>query len=324
MGQYIARRVIQMIPLLFAISVLSFLIMHLAPGDPTAMYIDPTKGIGNNPEVLQMLRHQLGLDQPLYVQYGKWLMNTLRGNWGYSFVNKQSVRDNIMARLPNTALLGGVAMIIALLTSIPIGILSAIRQYSIFDYIVTTAAFFGISVPSFWLALVMMEIFANRLALLPAVGMHSVHVQLSGWLAGIDVIKHLIMPATVLAMPWVASWARYMRSSLLEVIGEEYIRTARAKGLEERTVITRHALKNALIPMLTLLGLSLPVIVEGAFIIETVFGWPGMGRLGVNAVLARDYPLIMGVTMVSSVLVILGNFLADISYAWADPRIRYQ
>lgn len=324
MIQYIVRRLIQTIPLLLAISVLSFLIMHLAPGDPTAMYADPTKGIGNNPEALQLLRRQLGLDQPLYIQYWKWLTNTLRGNWGYSFVNKQSVLHNIMARLPNTMLLAGMAMMVALLTSIPVGILSAFRQYSFFDYIVTIAAFFGISVPSFWLALVLMQMFANELRWLPAVGMHSVREQLTGWSAAIDVIKHLIMPAAVLAMPSVAGWTRYMRSSLLEVIGEEYVRTARAKGLRERTVILRHTLKNALIPMITMLGLSLPMIVGGAFIIETVFGWPGMGRLGVNAVMARDYPLIMGVTMMSSVLVVLGNLMADIAYAWADPRIRYQ
>lgn len=324
MGRYIARRLIQMVPLLLAISVLSFLIMHLAPGDPTAMYLDPTKGTGSNPETLQQLRRQLGLDQPLYVQYFKWLANTLRGNWGYSFINKQAVLDNITARLPNTVLLGGVAMAVALLVSIPSGILSAIKQYSLFDYIVTTVAFFGISVPSFWLALVLMQIFANQLGWLPAVGMHSVREQLSGWPAVVDVIEHLIMPAIVLAMPSMACWTRYMRSSLLEVIGQEYVRTARAKGLRERAVILRHVLKNALIPLITLLGLSLPVIVSGAFIIETIFGWPGMGRLGINAIMARDYPLIMGVTMMSSVLVALGNLLADTAYAWVDPRIRYQ
>ncbi|HIQ05153.1 MAG TPA: ABC transporter permease [Anaerolineae bacterium] len=229
-----------------------------------------------------------------------------------------------MARLPNTILLGGVAMMLALLLSVPLGILSAFKQYSLFDYTITSIAFFGISVPPFWLALVLMQLFANQLGWLPAVGMHSIRQQLTGWSATVDVIKHLIMPAVVLAMPSMASWMRYMRSGLLEVIGEEYIRTARAKGLRERTVILRHALKNALIPMITLLGLSLPVVVGGAFIIETVFGWPGMGRLGVNAIMARDYPLIMGVTMMSSVLVIFGNLLADIAYAWADPRIRYQ
>jgi peptide/nickel transport system permease protein len=221
-------------------------------------------------------------------------------------------------------LLGGVSMLVGLLVAIPIGMVSASRQYSGFDYVVTGAVFFGISVPSFWLALVLMQIFANQLGWLPAVGMHSVRETYLGWAAVVDVGRHLILPAAVLALPWVASWTRYMRSSLLEVIGQEYIRTARAKGLTGRSVVFRHALKNALIPMITLIGLSLPAVVEGAFIIETVFGWPGMGRLGVNAVLARDYPLIMGVTMVSSVVIILGNLMADIAYGWADPRIRYR
>ena len=324
MGRYLARRLIQMIPLLLAISILSFLIMHLAPGDPTAMYLDPTKGAGNNPRVIQQLRRQLGLDQPVYVQYFKWLVSTLGGNWGYSFINKRAVLVNIADRLPNTMLLGGAAMALALLVSIPVGILSAFRQYSFFDYVVTTAAFFGISVPSFWFALVLMQVFANQLGWLPAVGMHSVREQLRGWGALVDVLRHLILPAMVLSLPSMASWTRYIRSSLLEVVGQEYVRTAQAKGLKGRTVILRHVLKNALIPLITLLGLSLPVIVSGAFIIETVFGWPGMGRLGINAIMARDYPLIMGVTMMSSVLVVVGNLLADVAYAWVDPRIRYQ
>lgn len=324
MAQYVVRRLIQMIPVLLAISILSFLIMHLSPGDPTAMYADPTKPISGSVEAHQRLRRQLGLDQPLYVQYGKWLINTLSGNWGYSFTNRQPVLDNIMARLPNTALLAGVAMTVAFLVSIPIGVLSALKQYSGFDYVVTTVAFFGISVPSFWFALVLMQVFAHQLGWLPVVGMHSVREQYTGWAAVIDVTKHLLMPATILSLHSVANWTRYVRSSLLEVVGEEYIRTARAKGLKERTVILRHALRNSLIPMITLLGLSLSSVVGGAFITETVFGWPGMGRLGVNAILARDYPLIMGVTMMSSVLVMLGNLLADIAYAWADPRICYQ
>lgn len=323
MTQYIIRRLIQMIPLLLAISILAFLIMHLAPGDPTAMYADPTKPISKDPEALERLRHQLGLDQPIQVQYWKWLTSTLRGNWGYSFINRQPVLDNIMDRLFNTVLLASVAMAIALLVSVPAGIVSALKQYSRLDYVITTAAFFGISVPSFWFALLLMQVFSYELRWLPSVGMHSVREQYTGWAAVLDVTKHLMMPVIVLAMYSLASWTRYMRSSLLEVIGQDYIRTARAKGLKEQGVILRHALKNALIPMITLLGLSLPTIVSGSFIIETIFGWPGMGRLGVNAILARDYPLIMGITMVASVLVIVGNLLADIAYAWADPRIRY-
>jgi peptide/nickel transport system permease protein len=323
MTRYIIRRLVQMIPLLLAISILSFLIMHLAPGDPTAMYADPLKPISGDPETMQRLRHQLGLDEPLYVQYFKWLFNTVQGKWGYSFINRQPVLNNITDRLPNTILLGGVAMMIALLLSIPIGILSALKKYSVLDYFITTTAFFGISVPSFWLALLLMQIFAYKLGWLPTVGMHSVREQYTGLASVKDVAVHLVLPATVLSMNSLASWTRYMRSSLLEVVGEDYIRTARAKGLREQVVIVRHALKNTLIPMITLLGLSVPSVVGGAFITETVFGWPGMGRLGVNAIMARDYPLVMGVTMMASVLVIAGNLVADIAYAWADPRIRY-
>jgi peptide/nickel transport system permease protein len=324
MGRYIARRLLQTIPTLLVISVLSFLMMHLAPGDPTAMYMDPTRPKPSNPEALQRLRHQLGLDEPIYVQYWKWLSNTARGNWGYSFINKQPVLRNITDRLPNTVLLSAVAMLIVLVTSIPIGVFSAMRQYSGFDYVVTTAAFLGVSVPSFWFALVLMEVLGHELGWLPTVGMHSLRVELTGWANVVDVAKHMVMPTLVLSMGSMAGWTRYMRSSLLEVIGQDYIRTARAKGLRERVVMMRHALKNALIPMVTLMGLSLPSLVGGAFITETIFGWPGMGRLGVNAVLSRDYPLIMGVTIMSAVLVVLGNLFADIAYAWADPRISYE
>jgi len=324
MSRYLVRRFIQMIPLLLVISILSFLVMHLAPGDPTAMYADPLKPISSDPEALELLRHQLGLDEPVYVQYWKWLLNTIQGDWGYSFINRQPVIDNIGDRLPNTILLAGVAIGTALILSIPIGILSAIKQYSIFDYLVTTSAFFGISIPSFWLALLLMHIFSYKLEWLPTVGMHSLREQYTGLAAAKDVFLHLILPGTVLSMHSLASWTRYMRSSLLEVIAEDYIRTARAKGLREKTIIMRHAIKNSLIPMITLLGLSVPTIVGGSFITETVFGWPGMGRLGVNAIFQRDYPLIMGVTMMSSLLVVIGNLIADVAYAWVDPRISYQ
>lgn len=324
MTRYLIRRILQMIPLLLVISILSFLIMHLAPGDPTAMYADPLKPISSDPEALKLLRHQLGLDEPVYVQYWKWLVNTVKGDWGYSFINRQPVINNIGDRLPNTILLACVSILVALIIAIPIGILTALKQYSIFDYLVTTGAFFGISIPTFWLALILMYIFSYKLQWLPTVGMHSLREQYTGIRATIDVFMHLLLPGIVLSMNSMASWTRYMRSSLLEVVAEDYIRTARSKGLREKTVIMRHALKNSLIPMITLLGLSVPSIVGGAFITETVFGWPGMGRLGVNAIFQRDYPLIMGVTMMSSLLVVIGNLMADIAYAWADPRISLQ
>lgn len=324
MLRYVARRLIQMIPLLFVISLLSFLIMHLAPGDPTVFFIDPAKQGTLSPQEVARMKAQFGLDQPVYVQYLRWLGNVLQGNWGFSILSKKSVLGEIGSRLPNTLLLGGAALLLSLVVSIPAGILSATRKYTLFDYSVTGLAFFGVSIPAFWLGLMLMQVFANQLRWLPAVGMHNVREQLQGWANARDVFLHMIMPTVVLAVNSMASWTRFQRSSLLEVIGQDYIRTARAKGLRERAVILRHAVRNALIPMITLLGMSLPNLVGGAFVTETVFGWPGMGRLGVGAIISRDYPIIMGVTMMSALLVILGNFLADIAYACVDPRIHFE
>lgn len=323
MSRYVARRLLQMVPLLFVISIVAFMVMHLAPGDPTVFFVDPTKAGGSSPEEVARLRAQYGLDEPIYIQYLNWLSRVLRGNWGYSIISKKAVIDEISARLPNTILLGATALLLALVISIPAGIISATKKYTVFDYTVTGLAFVGVSVPAFWLGLMLMQLFSNQLGLLPAVGMHNVREELTGIEAVIDVARHMILPAIVLAVNSMAAWTRYQRSSLLEVIGQDYIRTAYAKGLLEKTVILRHALKNALIPMITLLGLSLPALVGGAFVTETVFGWPGMGRLGVGAIVSRDYPVIMGVTMVSALIVVLGNFMADIAYAWVDPRIRY-
>ena len=323
MGRYVIQRLILTLPLLFVISVVSFLLMHLAPGDPTEFFVDPTKPGVNSPEMLARLREQMGLDDPLYIQYVKWLGNVLQGNWGYSLISKKAVLAEIAERLPNTLLLGSAALLLALLIAIPAGIISAVRKYTIFDYLVTALAFIGVSMPAFWFGLLLMQVFANQLQLLPAVGMHNVREELEGIEAVVDVLKHMTMPALVLSMGSMASWTRYQRSSLLEVVGQDFIRTARGKGLRERQIILMHALKNSLIPMITLLGMSLPSLVGGAFITETVFAWPGMGRLGVGAIIGRDYPIVMGVTMVSALVVVFGNFLADLAYAWADPRIRY-
>jgi len=322
MARYVVRRLLQMASLLFAISIVAFLLMHLAPGDPTAFFLDPIKAGVMSPEEVARLRARFGLDRPLAVQYARWLGDVLAGNWGYSILSKKPVIAEIAERLPNTILLGGAAFLLALVVAIPAGVISAARQYSVFDYAVTGLALAGISVPAFWLGLMLMQLFANELGWLPAVGMHDVRQDLHGLAAAGDVGRHLVLPAVVLAVGFMASWTRYLRSSILEVFAEDYIRTARAKGLRERLVIVRHALKNSLIPMITVLGVSLPTLLGGAFVIETVFGWPGMGRLGVGAILNRDYPVIMGVTMVSAVMVVLGNFLADVAYVWADPRIR--
>jgi peptide/nickel transport system permease protein len=321
MTRYIIRRLLQAIPLLIAISVIVFAIVEIAPGDPTQMYIDPEKGA--DPAYIQRVRVSLGLDQPVYVRYVSWLAKTLQGDFGFSFRTRRPVALEVGDRLPNTLLLGGVALLISFLVAVPIGIISALKRYSLVDYFLSTAALVGISVPAFWVALLLLQVFAIQLGWFPGVGMNSVRVQYEGWDRVLDVLHHMVLPATVLSLAQTASWSRYQRSALLEVLGQDYIRTARAKGARERRVIGLHALRNAMIPMLTLIGISVPSIVTGAFITETIFGWPGMGRLGVEAVNGRDYPIIMAVTMLSAVLIVLGNLLADVAYAWADPRIRY-
>jgi peptide/nickel transport system permease protein len=321
-ARYILRRLMQAIPTLIGISFLSFALMRLAPGDPVSMYADPSNPERLTSEALEEIREQLGFNDSIPVQYWRWLKNTLRGNWGYSVLSKRPVLENIMERLPNTIKLGALALLLALAVSIPIGTLAAARQYSWFDYLATFAAFIGLSIPSFWFAMILMQFFALRLGWLPAVGMHSVDPSLEGG-PFLDTVKHFIMPTIVLSLTSMASWTRYQRSSILEVMHQEYIRTGRAKGLGESALIVRHAIKNAMIPMITLLGLSIPAIVSGSYIIETIFAWPGIGRLGVTAIFARDYALVMGVTMMSALLVVFSNLVADIAYAWADPRIRY-
>jgi peptide/nickel transport system permease protein len=208
--------------------------------------------------------------------------------------------------------------------AIPLGCLSALKRYTVIDYTLTAFAFIGISIPGFFFALIIVQVFAQRLGWLPSVGMHSSAQDLTGFKSAVDVLKHLVLPTIVLSLGEMAYWMRFQRSSLLEVLGQDYIRTARAKGLTERMVLLGHALRNALIPVVTIAGLSLPMLVSGAYITETVFAWPGMGRLGVGAVLARDYPVVMGVTMLSSLLVVVGNLMADVAYAFVDPRIRHQ
>ncbi len=321
MSRYVIRRLLQAIPLLIAISIITFAIIEIAPGDAAQMYVDPDKG--SDPEYIAQVRASLGLNEPVYVRYGLWLGKTLQGDLGFSFRTRRPVTLEVGDRLPNTLLLGGVALLMSLVVAIPIGVISALKRYTLVDYVLSTLALVGISVPVFWVALLLLQIFAIQLRWLPGVGMRSVREQYEGWAAVMDVLRHMIMPAIVLSLAQTASWSRYQRSALLEVLGQDYIRTARAKGARERRVLLVHALRNSLIPMVTLIGLSVPSIVTGAFITETIFGWPGMGRLGVEAVNGRDYPIIMAVTMLSALLIVSGNLLADIAYAWVDPRIHY-
>jgi len=321
-SQYLLRRMLVSLLVLFTVSAGSFVLMHLAPGDPVYVYVNPEKR-NMSPESLDALRHQLGLDRPILVQYLIWLRNTLEGNWGYSVKSRAPVLREIASRLPNTLLLSFASLILAVIVAIPIGTLSAVKQYSIVDYLSTIGAFVGISVPSFWFALILIWLFSVKLGWLPSTGMRTLTVELTGGAAMLDVIRHLVLPVVVLSLAQMSEWTRYVRTALLEVLGQDYIRTARAKGVPESMVTIKHALRNALIPVITIAGLSLPALVSGAYVVETIFGWPGMGRLGVNAIMARDYPVIMGVTMMSCVVVIAGNLLADLAYVVADPRIHY-
>ncbi len=323
MGRYLIHRALQMIPLLIAISIVSFLIIKAAPGDPTMVYIDPSKP-PPSAEDLASIRAKLGLDKPLHIQYLRWLENAvLHGNMGFSLSAGQPVTTEIGDRLPNTILLGFSSLLLALVVAIPVGVLTAIKRYSMIDYIVTTLSFLGISMPGFFLALILMQVFAVQWGWLPTKGMRNLRENYTGLQEVLDIGRHLVLPTVALATASLARWVRFQRSSLLDVLSQDYIRTARAKGAPERRVLQHHALRNALIPVVTLVGLSIPQLVGGSFIIEYVFGWPGMGLLGVNAALKRDFPVIMGVTILSAIFIVIGNFVADAMYVWVDPRIRY-
>lgn len=321
MSKYLLRRALQFVPLLLVISALTFLIIEAAPGDAAQMYIDPERGA--DPAYIAQVRESLGLDQPFYTRYIAWLGKTLTGDLGFSFRTRRPVSLEVGDRLPNTILLGGTALVLSFVLAIPIGVISALKRYTWIDYTLSTLALVGVSIPVFWVALLLIQIFAIQLDIFPGSGMRNMRQQYTGWQSTLDVLHHMVLPTIVLAFAQIASLSRYQRSAMLDVLGQDYIRTARGKGLPERRVLILHAFRNALIPMITLLAISIPSIVTGAFITETIFSWPGIGRLGVDAVRGRDYPVIMAVTMLSAILILIGSLIADIAYVWADPRIRY-
>lgn len=321
MTKYIVRRLLQAIPLLLVISIMTFGIVEIAPGDAAQMYIDPEKG--TDPAYIEQVRISLGLDQPFYVRYIAWLGKTLTGDLGFSFRTRRPVNLEIGERLPNTLLLSGSALLLSFVFAVPIGVISAVKRYTIIDYVLSVLALVGISVPIFWVALLVLQVFSFQLDWLPASGMRSVREQYTGTRELLDVIQHMILPTFVLSFAQLASWSRYQRSALLDVLGQDYIRTARGKGLHEQRILLLHALRNSMLPMITLVGVSVPSIVTGAYITETIFSWPGIGRLGVSAISGRDYPVIMAVTLLSALLIIVSSLLTDVAYAWVDPRIRY-
>lgn len=319
MGRYILRRLVISIPVLFGITLVTYLIVSLAPGDPVSAMIDPEQAAALGPGWMEQQRAELGLDKPLPVRYGIWMKEVVSGNLGYSYSDRQPVGDKISERIWPTLKLMLTVQLLALMIGVPIGILSAMRQYSVLDYVVTVFGFATISIPAFFLALAAIYIFAIQLRWLPSAGMATIGKPPSFR----DSIEHLILPAMVLGLGQAAPLIRYTRSSMLETVRQDYVRVARAKGLSERIVISRHALRNALIPLITVVALSLPQLLGGTVIIEQIFSWPGMGTLAIKAVRARDYPTIMAINLLGAVLVVISSLIADVVYAWIDPRISY-
>lgn len=324
MNTYILRRILQTIPILFIISVLLFFMVRAAPGGPlTAARRNPNI----TEEQIQKLEEQLGLNRPLPVQYANWVKDMLRGDMGQSIKFRRPVSEMIGERIPNTLLLVGISFLITLLIALPIGIFSAIKPYSLFDYIATTITFLGQSLPVYWLGLGLILLFYvtlknpfNGNPLFPGGGMNTFGKE--GDI--MDTLWHLVLPVTALSLGWAAWYSRFLRSSMLDVLHEDYIRTAHAKGLSNRVVNYKHALRNAILPLVTLMALDLPSLFAGALFVETIFSWPGMGRLFWDAARGRDYPVLLGVVMITAVLIIVCNVLADLAYSLLDPQVKYE
>lgn len=325
MIRYALRRLLEAIPLLLGIVTLLFFLLHLAPGDPTSAYFNPNV----SPEVIEQMRRNLGLDRPLPEQYVRWLAAFFTGDFGYSFSQFRPVREVIADALPATLILGGVSLALIFLVGCAVGVVQAVRQYSKADQALTFAALFIYSMPGFWLGLMLILLvsspaFPEALSL-PISGMRSLDWDvMSAGERALDLARHLVLPSIALGVASAAAISRYMRGAMLEVVGQDYVRTARAKGLSEGRVILVHALRNALLPIVSLLGLFLPVLFGGAVVIEVVFSWPGMGRLLFDGILARDYPVVLAATFLFGALVVVGNLAADLLYAAVDPRIRYR
>lgn len=323
MLSYIIRRLLGIIPLLFGITIISFAIIHLAPGKPT------TIEQSLNPKISQDARLRLeklyGLDQPIHTQYFNWLKRLVKLDFGRSFGDNRQVTEKILERIPITLTINILSLFFILLLAIPIGIKSAINPNKAFDKIMTIFVFIGFSMPTFWLALLLMNLFGVKLNWFPISGIKSLDYEyLNSWQKFIDLVRHLSLPIFISSITGLAGLSRYMRSSMLEALNQPYIYTAKAKGLSERAIAYKHGLRNAILPIVTILGLSIPGLLGGSVIFESIFAIPGIGRLFYEAVMMRDYPLIMAEVILGAVLTMLGNLTADISYAYVDPRIRYK
>jgi len=324
MTVYLLRRIAMLVPLMLGITLITFTVIHLAPGEPVDMQMAMNPKVGK--EARERLTKFYGLDKPLPEQYFTWLGRLARLDLGRSFSSdNRPVLDKIKERLPITLSLNLVALLIEFGLAIPIGVLAAVKRDTILDKGITVVVFLGFAVPTFWLALLLMYFFGVKLNWLPISGLHTLGYESYSWLGRLwDLTKHLVLPICVASFGSFAGVSRYMRSAMLQVIGQDYITTARAKGLSERVVIWKHALRNALLPLITLLGFSIPGLIGGSVIFETIFAIPGMGQLFYQGVMSRDYPVVMGILVIGAFLTLLGNLIADISYALADPRIRQQ
>jgi peptide/nickel transport system permease protein len=319
MGNYLLRRLLIAIPSLLGISVVLFTVLALAPGDP---FEELATNPAIPPEVRAALREKFGLDDPVWIRYFRWLAAMAQGDWGFSFVSRVDVDTLILQRLPTTLVVIGSAQVLALIVALPIGIYAATRPYSIFDQIANTLAFVGFSLPTFFTGLLLILLFSINLGWLPFV--YRADISATGWQFYWEHIKQSIMPVTVLGLFQGASLVRYVRSAVLDVIRLDYVTTARSKGLPERVVITKHVVRNALIPVVTLIALQMPVVFGGAIVTEQIFRVPGIGSLLISSILANDTPVIMAVTFVFACLVVLFNLIADVLYGWLDPRISYR
>ncbi len=322
MFSQVLRKSFEIVTTLFGITLLSFFIIHLAPGKPTDILTELNPKI--TPEAREMLEKYYGLDKPIFVQYGMWLKRIINLDFGESFsTDHRPVWDKIKERIPITLIINLLSLIIIFILAVPIGISSATHQYSTYDKIATVFVFIGFAMPAFWLALLLMMLFGVYLHILPISGIKSLNFEdLTIFGKTVDMAKHLILPVFVSASGGIAGLSRYMRSSMLEVIRQDYITTARAKGLPENKVIYLHALRNALLPIITILGLSVPGLIGGSVIFEQIFGIPGMGQLFYMSVMTRDYPTVMGILTIGAVLTLIGNLLADLGYTMVDPRVR--
>jgi peptide/nickel transport system permease protein len=315
MTRFLIRRLLGAIPLLLGVAILSFIFMQLAPGGPDALF---ARNARMTEEQLQAIRRNMGLDRPMHEQLLTWLGNLAQGDLGISYTQYRPVSEVIWDAVPNTLLLMGTGMVISLVAALTFGILAARKPYGGFDNVVSFISYFGLAMPVFWFGLMLQILFAVKLGWLPSAGMYSP----TGGGPG-DLLRHLALPAFTIAIGSIAGWSRYVRSSTIESLGQDYVRTARAKGLAERRLMLGHVLRNALIPFITVVGIDVPLYLTGAVLTETVFSWPGMGRLFYDALTVRDYPVLMGILMLGAIFIVAGNLIADILYGFCDPRISY-